>query len=113
MLSNFIYLAAAAIFSIGLLMVVSRRHYLHKIIGLSLLQSAVLIFYLAIGKVAGASPPVIKGANVYTDPIPHVLMLTAIVVGFAVLAVGISLANQINISFGTLDSEKLHKACDQ
>lgn len=87
-------------------------NYLRKILGLGIFQSSVLIFYIALGKAKNGIIPIdiCAGASncshVYSSPLPHVLMLTAIVVGFATMSVGLALIYQIRAEYGTvLESE--------
>ena len=86
-------------------MAISSSHYISKIIGLMLLQTSILIFYVAFGKITGGIVPIDIGSKVavYSSPLPHVLMLTAIVVGFATSALALALARQIYRHFGTLN----------
>ncbi|MBL3284413.1 Na(+)/H(+) antiporter subunit C [Rickettsiales endosymbiont of Paramecium tredecaurelia] len=68
---------------------------LRKVFGLTILQNSILIFYLALGKTAHCHHPILTkevGAQGYCAPLPHVLMLTAIVVGFAVLCVALAIS---------------------
>jgi multicomponent Na+:H+ antiporter subunit C len=84
-----------------------------KIIGLGIFQSSVLIFYIALGKVDVGIPPIFKDGNhTYSSPLPHVLMLTAIVVGFATLSVGLALIYRIFKEFGTISESKISKEYD-
>ena len=101
-----IYIVAVFVFVIGLYMVISSRNYVRKIIGLSIFQTSILIFYIALGKITGGIVPIaVKTEHiVYSSPLPHVLMLTAIVVGFSTLALALALIRKIYAHFGTLDS---------
>ena len=89
-------------------------NYVRKIIGLSIFQSSVLIFYIALGKISNGIIPIdiCKGADncthVLSSPLPHVLMLTAIVVGFATLSVGLALIYQIYNEYGTISEAKIN-----
>jgi multicomponent Na+:H+ antiporter subunit C len=97
------------IFVIGLYVILSNTNYVSKIFGLSIMQSSVLVFYTALGKVHVGIPPYSVGNSevVYSNPLPHVLMLTAIVVGFALNALAISFAKRIYKNFGSVDSNFL------
>lgn len=91
-------------------------NYVRKIIGLGVFQSSVLIFYIALGKVDKGIVPINrcmgnitqKCEYIYSNPLPHVLMLTAIVVGFATLSVGLSLISRIYKQFGTILESKIN-----
>jgi multicomponent Na+:H+ antiporter subunit C len=92
-IGQIIYLVAVFLFLGGLYMMLTSRSYWRKIIGLSIFQNSILVFYVALGKVREGVVPIDIGSNVlYSSPVPHVLMLTAIVVGFATLSVGLALA---------------------
>lgn len=106
-----IYIIATIILSLGFYMILSSRDYVRKVIGLAIFQNSILIFYIALGKVRSGIVPVevYSSEVIYTSPIPHVLMLTAIVVGFSTLAVALALACVIKREFGTTDSIKIWK----
>ena len=87
-------------------------NYVRKIIGLGIFQSSILIFYIALGKIENGIIPIDICNNInnctyqFSSPLPHVLMLTAIVVGFATLSVGLALILAMHKEFGTiLESE--------
>lgn len=94
---HLIYFIAVIVFTCGLYIMLTSKNYIRKIIGLGIFQNSILIFYVALGKAGSGIVPLDAGSNVtYSSPLPHVLMLTAIVVGFATLAVGLALALQIS-----------------
>ena len=94
-IGHLIYIVAIIVFLSGLYMMLTSRNCIRKIIGLGIFQNSILIFYIAPGKASNGVPPIDYGSAVsYSAPLPHVLMLTAIVVGFATLAVGLALAMQ-------------------
>lgn len=102
---NFIpaYLLYSAIFTVGLFGIVVLNNMIKKLIALSIMQSGILLFYISISYKNGLKPPIIKSAveaSEYVNPLPQVLMLTAIVVGLSVTAIGIALCIKIS---------KLHK----
>jgi multicomponent Na+:H+ antiporter subunit C len=94
---------------IGLYTVVSRGHMVKKLIGLSIFQSAVFIFYISIGNVRGGTAPILTGRpdTVYSNPLPHVLILTAIVVGVATTALGLALVVRIREAYGTVEEDEV------
>lgn len=106
-----IYIFAIVILASALFIMLTSDNYLRKIIGLCVFQSAVLVFYIALGKVTGGIVPIEANSNGkgYTSPLPHVLMLTAIVVGFATLAVGLALIHRIYKAFGSLSETEINK----
>ncbi|MCF8467100.1 MAG: cation:proton antiporter subunit C [Sneathiella sp.] len=98
---------------IGLYTVMSRTNLVKKMIGLSLFQISVFLFYISMGKITGGTAPIVvetvAGAAppIYSNPLPHVLILTAIVVGIATTALGLSLVVRIKEAFGTIDEEDI------
>ena len=91
-INYYIFFIALIIFTLGLFTILATTKYWFKIIGLTITQNAVLIFYIALAKVKDGIPPIQQNTEiVYSSPLPQVLMLTAIVVGFATFAVGIML----------------------
>jgi multicomponent Na+:H+ antiporter subunit C len=93
---------------LGLYCVITSGNFVKKMIGMIIFQTSVLLFYISIGKVdKGLVPILVEEGKLYTNPIPHVLMLTAIVVGVAVLAVGLALCVRIKESYGTIEEEEI------
>ena len=104
------YWAVIVLMMIGLYIMISRSNLVKKIMGMSIFQSSVIMFYISMGKVAGGTAPIlIEGADdvVYSNPVPHVLMLTAIVVGVATTAVGLALAVRIREAYGTIEEDEI------
>ena len=92
----------------GLYVVVARGNMIKKLIGLSLFQTSVYLLYISPGKIIGGSPPILdQSIEVYSNPLPHVLILTAIVVGVATLALGLGLAVRINEVYGTIEDDEI------
>ncbi len=93
----------------GLYIVVSRGNLLKKVVGLNLFQAAVFMLYISMGKVAGGTAPILTGNpdEVYSNPLPHVLILTAIVVGIATTSLGLALIVRINESYGTIEEDEV------
>jgi multicomponent Na+:H+ antiporter subunit C len=110
MFNNFVYITAILIFCLGLYIILSYRCYFRKLIGLTIFQNSILIFYISFGKIRAGIVPISLDDNViYSSPLPHVLMLTAIVVGFATMSVGIAIIYKIKEEFGSLDEDILKK----
>lgn len=102
------YYLAVIMFIFGIYKVISSANLFKKVIGLGILQGGVLIFYISLGKVFGGIPPIkISEEVIYSNPLPHVLMLTAIVVGVATLSVALALLYSIKREFGTLNEDEL------
>lgn len=92
----------------GLYIVIARGNMIKKLIGLSLFQTSVYLLYLAPGKILDGTPPIYdKAYQVYSNPLPHVLILTAIVVGVATLAVGLALVVRISEEYGSVDEDEI------
>ena len=95
----------------GLYVVISKGNLIKKIIGLNIFQVSVIMFYVAMAKVQGGTPPIIVEGQIapYSNPLPHVLMLTAIVVGVATTAVALALVVRINEEYGCIEDDEIHK----
>ena len=104
------YWAFVVMMMTGLYIVMSRENLIKKMMGINIFQVSVILFYISMGKVEGGTPPIImEGAQkvIYSNPLPHVLMLTAIVVGVATTAVGLSLAVRIGEAYGSLEERDI------
>lgn len=116
-LANHTYLAAAAVVGIGLFGLIAKRNLLKKLMGLNILQAGVILIWVAAASRQDATVPVLRdadrGANAvidaaqYLNPLPHTLMLTAIVVGVATTGVGFAMLISVHRRFGTLDETDL------
>ena len=94
----------------GLYIVISRRNLIKQMVGLGIFQASVFILYIAMGKVTGGTAPIIaEGVTVYSNPLPHVLILTAIVVGVATLAVGLALIVRMYEAHGTIEEDEIRE----
>lgn len=92
----------------GLYIVIARGNMIKKLVGLSLFQTSVYLLYIAPGKLIGGTAPIVDPRfQVYSNPLPHVLILTAIVVGVATLALGLALVVRINEAFGSIEEEEI------
>lgn len=108
------YWVVVLLMMIGLYAVIARDHLVKKLIGLGMFQVAVIMFYVSMGKVTGGTAPIIledvpAEGVLYSNPLPHVLMLTAIVVGVATLAVGLALVVRIREAYGTVEEDELQR----
>ena len=99
----------------GLFIVVSRGNLIKKIVGLNIFQTSVFMFYISIGKMKGGTAPILldKSLNnlevIYSNPLPHVLILTAIVVGIATTALGLALIIKIREEYDTVEEDDIQK----
>ena len=92
----------------GLYVVVARSNLIKKLIGLNIFQVSVIMFYVSMGKVRGGTAPILEeGIEVYSNPVPHVLMLTAIVVGVATIALALSLVVRLHGAYGTIEEDEI------
>ena len=92
----------------GLYIVIARGNMIKTLVGLSLFQTSVYLLFLSPGKILGGTPPILdKAYTVYSNPLPHVLILTAIVVGVATIALGLALVVRINESYGTIEEDEI------
>jgi multicomponent Na+:H+ antiporter subunit C len=110
-LSFFNYWAVIVLMMIGYYCVIVRGNMIKKIIGLGIFQTSVFILFISAGKVIGGSTPVLRdGVEVYSNPLPHVLILTAIVVGIATTALGLALTVRIHEAYGSIDDDAIDAA---
>ena len=104
--THYSYWIIFALMMIGLYAVMSHGNLVKKLIGLNIFQVAVFMFFISLGRVDGGSPPIItEGVETYSNPLPHVLILTAIVVGVATASVGVALAIRIYEAYGTVEED--------
>lgn len=93
----------------GFYTVISRGNLVKKIAGLNIFQVSVFLLYISIGNVKDGAVPIIKeGVTLYSNPLPHVLILTAIVVGVATTALGLALVIRIKEAYGTIEEDDVH-----
>ena len=107
------YWIFVALMMIGLYIVISRGNLVKKIIGLNVFQASVFLFFISLGKVDGGTAPILLHAGedvLYANPLPHVLILTAIVVGVSTSAVALALVVRIQETFGTVEEDELEQA---
>jgi multicomponent Na+:H+ antiporter subunit C len=103
------YWMTVILMMIGLYVVVSRGNLVKKIVGLNLFQTSVFMLYISMAKIFGGTAPIFTGdpQEVYSNPLPHVLILTAIVVGVATTALGLALIIRIRESFDTIEEDEI------
>lgn len=99
----------------GLYILIARHNLVKKMIGLSVFQTSIFYLYISMGKVSGGTAPILldmqdTSATVYSNPLPHVLILTAIVVGVATTAVGLALIIRINEEYGSIEEDEIRAA---
>lgn len=97
----------------GLYIVAARSNMIKTLVGLSVFQTSVYLLYLSPGKVFGGSAPILDPEiTTYSNPLPHVLILTAIVVGIATLALGLAIVVRINEAYGTIEEDEIMEVVD-
>lgn len=98
----------------GLYIVVARSNMVKSLVGLGIFQTSVYLLYLSPGKILGGSAPILtEGITSYSNPLPHVLILTAIVVGVATLALGLALTVRIHEAYGTIEEDEITEIVDR
>jgi multicomponent Na+:H+ antiporter subunit C len=106
--THYSYWIAIFLMSAGMYILIARGNLLKKLVGLSILQSSVYLVYIAPGKLIGGTAPIVSDHySVYSNPLPHVLILTAIVVGVATLALGLALVVRIREAYGTIEEDEI------
>jgi multicomponent Na+:H+ antiporter subunit C len=107
------YWVVVALMMIGFYCVIARGNMIKKLMGLGLFQTSVFILFVSAGKVVGGSTPIlVDGVELYSNPLPHVIVLTAIVVGVAITAVGLALTVRIQEAYGTIEDDHLGDQLD-
>ncbi len=100
---------------IGFYGVIAKANLVKKIIGLSLFQTGIFLFYISMAWVDGGTAPIVSGEpdQVFSNPLPHVLILTAIVVSVSTLAVAIGIIVNIKERYGTVESDEIQRLDDE
>ncbi len=113
-IANYNYWITIFLMVAGLYIVVAKSNMIKTLLGLAVFQTSVYLLYLSPGKIIGGTPPILDpGLEVYSNPLPHVLILTAIVVGVATLALGLALVVRINESYGTIEEDEIMDVVDR
>ena len=109
LLTHWNYFLVIALMMTGFYAVIARGNMVKKMVGLNIFQTSVFMLYISMGKVTGGTAPILTGdaTSIYSNPLPHVLILTAIVVGVATTAVGYALIIRIQESFGTIEDDDI------
>ena len=102
------YWLVIVLMMIGFYIVIAQGNLVKKIVGLSIFQVSVFVFYISVGRVEGGTAPILAdGIEVFSNPLPHVLILTAIVVGVATTALGLAMIVRIRDSYGTIEDDEI------
>ena len=112
--TNYNYWITIFLMVAGLYIVVARSNMIKTLVGLGIFQTSVYLLYLSPGKILGGTPPIMAGGiETYSNPLPHVLILTAIVVGVATLALGLALAVRIHEAYETIEEDEIIEIVDR
>ncbi len=107
-MGHFNYWVVIVLIMTGLYVVMAQTNLVKKVLGLNIFQVAVFILYISVGKLAGGTAPIlVEGFDRYANPLPHVLILTAIVVGVATTALALALVIRIDKAYGTIDEAEI------
>ena len=113
-LGNFNYVIAITLAMIGFYVLIERGNLIKKLVGLNVFQTSVFLLYISMGKIEGGTPPIhYDGVAPFSNPLPHVLILTAIVVAVATLSVGLALVIRIREAYGTIEEDEIRALDDQ
>ena len=111
LITHWNYFIVVFLMMIGLFIVISSMNLVKKLVGLNLFQTSVFLFYISLGKISGGTAPIIVAQAdapiLYSNPLPHVLILTAIVVGVATTALGLALVLRIKASFDSIEEDAI------
>ena len=104
------YWIVITLMMIGFYIVIARPNLVKKIAGLFVFQTSVFILYISMANVRGGTAPILEdGIEVYSNPLPHVLILTAIVVGVATTALGLALVVRIHEAYGSINEDEIRR----
>ena len=104
------YWVVVVLMMTGFYIVVARDNLIKKVIGLNIFQTSVFLLFISAGKVDGGSAPILaEGIEIYSNPLPGVLILTAIVVGVATTSVALGLIVRINEAYGAIEEPEIHR----
>lgn len=104
MITLYNYTIIIMLMILGLYIIIHDKNLIKKMMGVSIFQASVLLFYISLGYTTSSLSPILtENYHLYSNPIPHVLMLTAIVVGIVTFSVGLSIAVKIEEKYGAID----------
>ncbi len=111
-LGIYYYWVFAILLMTGFYTVIAKRNLIKKLIGLSLLQAAVFLLYITTGKAEGGTAPIFttgSGEQIFSNPLPQVLILTAIVVGISTTALGLGIVVRIKEEYGSIEEHEIQE----
>ena len=102
------YWITIVLMMVGFYIVIAHDNLIKKVVGLNIFQVSVFVFYISMAKVRGGTAPILDaGIEIYSNPLPHVLILTAIVVGVATTALALALVVRIRNAYGTIEDDEI------
>ena len=105
---HFSYWVTIFLMVAGLFIIMTRGNLIKKLIGLGIFQTSVYLLYIGPAKLIGGTAPIVAAQfKLYSNPLPHVLILTAIVVGVATLALGLALVVRIKEAYGVIEEDEI------
>lgn len=105
---HFTYFITVFLMMAGLFILIARGNLIKKLVGLVIFQTSMYLLYIAPAKLVGGTAPILSDAyTVYSNPLPHVLILTAIVVGVATLALGLALVVRIREAYDSIEEDEI------
>ena len=109
------YWVFAILLMIGFYAVIAKRNLVKKLIGLSLFQAAVFLLYITMGKIDGGTAPIFSDAGnaIFSNPLPQVLILTAIVVGISTTALGLGIVVRLKEEYGSIEEHEIQEIDEQ
>ena len=109
-LAHYPYWIIILLMMAGFYMLIAHGNLILKIIGLNIFQTSVFFLYILLSKVEGGTAPILDaGFTIYSNPLPHVLILTAIVVGIATTALAAALIIRIHGAYGSIEEDDIHR----
>lgn len=109
-LAHYPYWIVILLMMAGFYMLIAHGNLILKVIGLNIFQTSVFFLYILLSKVEGGTAPILDANfTIYSNPLPHVLILTAIVVGIATTALAAALIIRIHGAYGSIEEDEIHR----
>jgi multicomponent Na+:H+ antiporter subunit C len=109
-LAHYNYWIVILLMMLGFYIVIAHGNLIKKLVGLNLFQTSVFLLYISLANVSGGTAPIFDDRfDTFSNPLPHVLILTAIVVGVATMSVGLALIVRIREAYGTIEEDEIDR----
>ena len=109
-LGSFNYWIVIILMMIGFYIIIAHNNLIKKLVGINIFQTSIFILFISMGKITGGTAPILtETARLYSSPLPHVLILTAIVVGISTTALGLALVIRLYYAFGTVEDDEIQR----